>query len=265
MLKRLIASTALSLALALPTVAGAANSTNIDSKKLLDANIRNVNGDKVGEIDGVILDSAGKTQAVVVEVGGFLGMGERHVALSWNALTVSESGDKVTTQYTKDQLKSMPEYKIDQKRRETAYNDPEYRPAMANSRVADGTGAGTKTAMSGNWAKAAGDLKGSELIGADVVNAKNDEIGSVKDVLFDTTGKIKTLLVDPKGIMNGGTKTVAVDMSKVQILQSGDDLRLTSTMTEEQLRSLPDYKTNMAAGSATTSAGGMMRPTAPKK
>lgn len=260
MLKRLIATTALSLALALPNVAGAANSTNIDSKKLLDANVRGVNGDKVGEIEGVILDSAGKTQAVVVEVGGFLGMGERHVALNWSALTVSESGDKVTTQYTKDQLKGMPEYKIDQKRRETAYNDPDYRTVGAPNRVADGTNDRPKTTMNSNWTKAAGNLKGSELIGADIVNAKNDEIGNVNDVLFDTTGKIKSLLVDPSGIMNGGTKTVAIDFSKLQILQSGEDLRLSTSMTEDQLKALPDYKSTTSAGSATTSAGGVAQP-----
>jgi uncharacterized protein YrrD len=233
-MKHLILGTSLSLVLALPGAAFAANSANIDSKKLLDADVHSPSGDRVGEIEGVLLDNAGKTQAVVVDVGGFLGVGEHRVALNWKDLAVLENGDKVTTKFSKDQLKAMPEYNLDKKRAETAYYDPEYRPMMTDTKHANATD-------HGKWAKAAGNLKGSELIGADIVNAKNDTVGSVKDVLFDTTGKIKMVLVDPQGVFGGGTKTVAMDLSKMQIMQSGEDLRLATTMTEEQLKALPEY------------------------
>jgi sporulation protein YlmC with PRC-barrel domain len=129
--------------------------------------------------------------------------------------------------------------------------------AKRTEAAAERTADRTKAATTGNWAKATGDIRGSEMIGADVVNAKNDDIGSVKDVIFDSTGKVKSVLVDPDGVLNGGTKTVAIELTKLQILQSGEDVRLSTTMTEDQLKALPEYKPNMSASaSATTSAGG---------
>ncbi|WP_371155605.1 PRC-barrel domain-containing protein [Jannaschia sp. 2305UL9-9] len=42
--------------------------------------------DDIGEIGDLIIGVDGTLQAVVVDVGGFLGIGEREVALKWSAL-----------------------------------------------------------------------------------------------------------------------------------------------------------------------------------
>lgn len=89
-----------------------------DAKKLIGRNIKNANNDTVGEIKSVFLDKDGKVQTVIVGVGGFLGMGEREVALAWSDLQVSNNGEQVMVNMTKDQLKGLPEYK---------YTDPKYR------------------------------------------------------------------------------------------------------------------------------------------
>lgn len=89
-----------------------------DAKKLIGRNIKNANNDTVGEIKSVFLDKDGKVQTVIVGVGGFLGMGEREVALAWSDLQVSNNGEQVMVNMTKDQLKGLPEYK---------YRDPKYR------------------------------------------------------------------------------------------------------------------------------------------
>ncbi len=89
-----------------------------DAKKLIGRNIKNANNDTVGEIKSVYLDKDGKVQTVIVGVGGFLGMGEREVALAWSDLQVSNNGEQVMVNMTKDQLKGLPEYK---------YRDPKYR------------------------------------------------------------------------------------------------------------------------------------------
>jgi len=89
-----------------------------DAKKLIGRNIKNANNDTIGEIKSVFLDKDGKVQTVIVGVGGFLGMGEHEVALAWNDLQVSNNGEQVMVNMTKDQLKGLPEYK---------YRDPKYR------------------------------------------------------------------------------------------------------------------------------------------
>jgi sporulation protein YlmC with PRC-barrel domain len=89
-------------------------SNEADMKKLIGTNIKNSAGDTVGEVKSVLVDKSGKIQDVIVSVGGFLGMGDREVALSWNDLTVTDEGKHVTTTMTKDALKALPEYKYKQ-------------------------------------------------------------------------------------------------------------------------------------------------------
>lgn len=69
-------------------------------------NVTNTEGAKIGEISKVLDDR------VVVEVGGFLGIGSRDVALPWSQIKATGSGDDMTLQttLTKDEIKSMPDY-----------------------------------------------------------------------------------------------------------------------------------------------------------
>ena len=56
------------------------------TSKLIGLNVYNNNNEKIGDINELISDSSGKVDAVVIGVGGFLGMGERNVSLTWNQL-----------------------------------------------------------------------------------------------------------------------------------------------------------------------------------
>jgi sporulation protein YlmC with PRC-barrel domain len=44
------------------------------------------NGDKIGDISEVIFDSSGKVQAVVIGVGGYLGIGKREIAVPFDQI-----------------------------------------------------------------------------------------------------------------------------------------------------------------------------------
>lgn len=80
------------------------------AQELIGADVKNAQNETIGEIESVHLDQSGTVSNVIVSVGGFLGLGSRDVALSWNDLQVAEGGQSVTTTMTKDQLKSLPEY-----------------------------------------------------------------------------------------------------------------------------------------------------------
>jgi sporulation protein YlmC with PRC-barrel domain len=54
------------------------------ASKLHDINVYNNNNEKIGEIDDILLDQSGKAEVVVIEVGGFLGMGKHTVALPYS-------------------------------------------------------------------------------------------------------------------------------------------------------------------------------------
>jgi hypothetical protein len=59
------------------------------SSKLIGVNVYNANNESLGEITELLTDSSGKIQAAVIGVGGFLGMGERSVAIPFEQLKFS--------------------------------------------------------------------------------------------------------------------------------------------------------------------------------
>jgi hypothetical protein len=51
-------------------------------------NVYNQNNETIGDISELIVDNSGKIQAVVVGVGGFLGIGERDVAIPFEQIRI---------------------------------------------------------------------------------------------------------------------------------------------------------------------------------
>ena len=70
---------------------------------------------KIGEIMDVLLSADGKVNALIIGVGGFLGMGEKDVAVPFNAVkhTVKDGKVYLTLDTTKDALKAAPGLKYD--------------------------------------------------------------------------------------------------------------------------------------------------------
>src|SRR4051794_18333698 len=56
------------------------------ASKLEGLNVYNSNDEKIGDISELIVDSSGNIQAVVVGVGGFLGLGKRDVAIPFDQI-----------------------------------------------------------------------------------------------------------------------------------------------------------------------------------
>lgn len=123
MLKKLAMTSAIALVMAAPawaqtsrstttgtTMPSATTSSQIDAHKLIGRSVQNADNSTIGKIDSVILDPSGKVQQVVLGVGGFLGVGEKDVAVNWSQLKVSNNGEKVVMDTTKDNLKALPAY-----------------------------------------------------------------------------------------------------------------------------------------------------------
>jgi len=70
---------------------------------------------KIGEITDLLVQTDGKIPAAMVGVGGFLGMGEKDVAVPFDALKPTMKNNKMylVMNTTKDALKSAPGYKYD--------------------------------------------------------------------------------------------------------------------------------------------------------
>jgi sporulation protein YlmC with PRC-barrel domain len=70
---------------------------------------------KIGQITDVLVDKDGKIDGFMMAIGGFLGIGEKNVAVPFDAVKVSEkNGDWwLTMDSTKDQLDKAPGFKYD--------------------------------------------------------------------------------------------------------------------------------------------------------
>ena len=91
-----------------------ADMTAITSDLLIGAKAYDANDAWIGEVSELIIDSDSKMTDVVVDVGGFLGMGEKPVALQiadLDILRASAGGEvRVYISMTKDQLEALPTY-----------------------------------------------------------------------------------------------------------------------------------------------------------
>lgn len=74
--------------------------------ELEDTDILGVDGEKIGEVDEVLMTAEGEITAVSAEVGGFLGVGDKEVVLELTQLT--QGADGLTVDMTEDHLEALP-------------------------------------------------------------------------------------------------------------------------------------------------------------
>jgi hypothetical protein len=89
---------------------------DIRASKLMDANVVNLNNENIGEIEDVVVDNGKTIKALIVSVGGFLGIGDHNVAIDPKSVTVTEQengGVKIVVNTNKDELKNAPKVTMD--------------------------------------------------------------------------------------------------------------------------------------------------------
>jgi len=97
----------------MPTATG--HTAAIRAKKVLGTNVVDRSGNKIGEVEDVILDK--QTNSIlfaVISFGGFLGMGEKFHPVPWAALDYDEKAGAYVVSYTKEQLQAAPAGSIDE-------------------------------------------------------------------------------------------------------------------------------------------------------
>ena len=93
----------------------AAEMTELTADKLEGARVYGPNDEDVGEVNRLILDNNGQVTRIVLDVGGFLGMGERQIAVTPDELNIVRTEDgnefRVYVDANQANLKAQPEYK----------------------------------------------------------------------------------------------------------------------------------------------------------
>ena len=84
------------------------------SSKLVGQTVYNDANERIGDINDLILGPDGKISHAVIGVGGFLGMGEKLVGVSFSDLKLNRDADgamRVTLSSTKEALENAPDFK----------------------------------------------------------------------------------------------------------------------------------------------------------
>lgn len=74
---------------------------------MIGSSVKNPQGEEIGEIEDLIVTSDNVAR-VIIDVGGFLGMGEKTVAVSYSELNRTADGEALYLNRTKDQLRALP-------------------------------------------------------------------------------------------------------------------------------------------------------------
>ena len=88
------------------------------ARVFLGADVHNGAGQRVGDIHDILFDAAGHVTTVVLGVGGFLGLGEKMVAVPFGALAYSADRDGarvITVALDKDALMQAPAFHATEK------------------------------------------------------------------------------------------------------------------------------------------------------
>ena len=91
------------------------------------ANVYDIQNQKIGDVKDIILDRNGRVAEVVLDVGAFLGMGGKFVAVNMNDIKVTfddNNKPKFAVDMTKDQLKSAQAYDLNEKNAATGSSTP---------------------------------------------------------------------------------------------------------------------------------------------
>jgi sporulation protein YlmC with PRC-barrel domain len=89
-----------------------APANGIHASTLMGAQVTTTAGEEVGAVSDLIIEEDGQVVGIVLGVGGFLGMGEKNVAIGWDDVQKSGNADELELQidHSRESLTSAPEF-----------------------------------------------------------------------------------------------------------------------------------------------------------
>jgi sporulation protein YlmC with PRC-barrel domain len=243
-----------------------------------------VDAELIGDINNLVVGQNGEVQAVVIGVGGFLGIGEKDVAVSMDSLEMAMAEDntqRYVLQATREALNEAPAFEWDENAQMAAGTTtlpadgtmaPADQTAMApaDNTMADQTATGTVPGDNA-MAPAAGtnamspldrttvqpfdatQLTADELLGTNVYGVNDEHIGTIGDLALNEDGSIDAIIIDFGGFLGIGTKPVAVAYEDLNFLADPSNNRsLSLPITRDQMDAAPAFDENTYAADRTT-------------
>jgi sporulation protein YlmC with PRC-barrel domain len=220
----------------------------VDAGKIVGEEVYDTNGNKIGEVDSVMVDQNGKVASVIIDISGWL-QSEKLIAVKWSDLKMGADG-KIVSSLTKENAQSAQAYQYkDKTMRGQVMTESGERYAAggaaqpATTGTTDTTGTTTDTTKS-SIVNADGSLNASKLIGLNVQSPEDKKVGDIGEVVLDKSGKVDGVVVDVGGFLGIGTHRVLLNWNDVQLTSQDGKDRAVVNLTKDKLEQMPAYETS---------------------
>ncbi len=193
--------------------------------------------EQIATINDLVLSTDGQVLGVLVDIGGFLGIGARTVMLSMDSVNIATQSESnlvyAVINATREDLEAAPEYMPYD--RTDLMNDDATMPRIGVAEPQEGF-------ATVEWST----LTVDQLRSASVYDVNNERVSDIEDVLLGTDDNVEAVLINVGGFLGLGARTVAIPMDQLEIQGNEDvsDLRVYLAITEEQLEALPEHEAN---------------------
>jgi hypothetical protein len=207
--------------------------------------------DDIGEVNDVILGRDGQVKAVIIGVGGFIGIGEKDVAVEMSSIKMVNEKDDAddfflvvnTNKESLTELEAFSRTSMTEQDTEMAEARDDYSatdPMMDGDRemlmapdiVRDGYGVAN-----------AEELTTEDLTGARLYGANDEDIGEINSLIVNDQGQIERAVLDIGGFLGLGEHQISVTLDELSILRENDGggFRVFIDASKEQLEAQPQY------------------------
>jgi sporulation protein YlmC with PRC-barrel domain len=217
------------------------------------------NAEMIGEVNDLIVANDGDIDAAVIGVGGFLGVGEKNVAVSFDSLKLvtDKDGDRyVVLETTKEELEGAPEFDV-QAAVTPAEPAADTTAAAPAPRTTDMTAEAPQTinptapieppaasVPSRDTLKSmdVGTISSDNVIGATIYSSDDENVGEISEVVLTQDGKIDAVVVDVGGFLGIGAKSVAIAFDALDFrADENGNIYVYSAFTEDQFQAAAEY------------------------
>ncbi len=202
----------------------------------------------IGEISDLVLSRDGMVEAVLIDIGGFLGIGERRTAIDMDALNlVSDDSTEapgdffIVLQSDRATLETAPVYEWEDMTSADAPM-PEMAEVPAEAERMEALTAGQD--VTATDAAPVAQITASELTGVEVYDSEGEWVGEVDSVVLSEDGAVAAAVVDVGGFLGIGEKPVELSLDQIEVVRvdGQDNLRVVVSMSRDQLGALPTYE-----------------------
>lgn len=138
------------------------------AERLLDADVYGMNGEEIGEIENIVVGPDDRVHSVIIEAGGFLDIGDTHLRVPWDEVTIGNDPEQVTVPVTEE---TVDDYGL-----------------FGNGEIA---------AVPEEYEARPQAWKVTDLIGDYARLGNGEAYGWVGDLIFDRSGMLRAVVVSP--------------------------------------------------------------------